>query len=351
MTAPTTEPNRPSSEHPMPPASSTSSARALSDEIADEAAHWVAEHDCGLMDAEAEARFKLWLSADPEHARAYDAMQDLWREMADVPVTPLLKQVTPKPQPALRRSRDRISTQRHKLTRLGGAIAAAVALCVITVTAADLPMRLQADAITTRGEQKRLRLPDGSEVWLNTDSAVDYSYTDKAREIRLLRGEAHFTVAADPDRPFRVASSQGSTTALGTQFIVRREKALTRISVTEHVVKVASGTATANVSEGYGVTYDKTGLGPVHAIQTADADAWRQGWLVFENRPLSEVVAELNRYHPGLIRVIGKAQQDRRVSGVFSIKKPVESVETIRRMLGLKAHRLGDSVIILYDEK
>ncbi|MBL7395987.1 FecR domain-containing protein, partial [Escherichia coli] len=73
--------------------------------------------------------------------------------------------------------------------------------------------------------------------------------------VRLLRGEAAFTVAPNPNRPFTVEAGGGSTTALGTRFIVRRDGVQTRVSVTEHAVRVASNPASVVVAQDQTSTY------------------------------------------------------------------------------------------------
>ncbi len=68
-------------------------------------------------------------------------------------------------------------------------------------------------------------------------------------------------------------------------------------------------------------------------IQTAadpeNARAWTRGRLIFEDEPLGEVVAELNRYHKGLIRITDSRLNGLRVSGVFALNDPIGVVDTL----------------------
>lgn len=233
----------------------------------------------------------------------------------------------------------------------GTALAASLALVMIGAVN-DWPTRWQADAMTATGEQRTLAMPDGSRILLNTQSAVAFDYTPGRRTVRLLKGEAAFTVAPDRARPFTVEAGGDSTTALGTRFLVRALDGATQVSVTEHRVRVAFPPAqgrTADVGEGQSIRYGgERGLGTPETGKVADADAWTQGFLTFENRPLSEVVAELGRYHSGYLQVIGQDVRARRVSGVFNIHDPVGAIAKLQASLGLKSARLTDRLIFIY---
>lgn len=312
-------------------------------EIADEAARWFAERDSGLLDDESE--LNAWLDADPRHAQAFAEMEVVWSDLGDVTVSPALRASLAPPSMVLPPPR--------RLARRWVPTALAASLALVMVGAAnDWPTRWQADAVTATGEQRTIAMPDGSRILLNTRSAVAFDYTPGQRTVRLLKGEAAFTVAPDRTRPFTVEANGGSTTALGTRFLVRDLDGGAQVSVTEHRVRVAfpSGqTRTAEVGEGQSLRYGGAqGLGPIEAGKVADADAWTQGFLTFENRPLSEVVAELGRYHSGYLQVIGEDARARRVSGVFNIHDPVGAIAKLQASLGLKSARLTDRLIFIY---
>jgi transmembrane sensor len=63
---------------------------------------------------------------------------------------------------------------------------------------------------------------------------------------------------------------------------------------------------------------------------------------------LAEVVAELGRYHPGYIRVIGRDLGQRRVSGVFSIEDPVGALTRLQSSLGLRSMRITDRFVLIF---
>lgn len=314
-------------------------------DIADEAARWFAERNSGLL--KDETALAAWLTADPRHARAFSEMEAVWSDLAAV--SPSAEILASLPSPASRAHGN--DNDHRRRVCFSAAIAASVAIVAIGF-AGDWPMRLRADAVTATGERRTIAMPDGSSVILNTHSAVAFDYRPGARVVQLLRGEAAFTVAPDPRRPFTVEANGGSSTALGTRFVIREDGDDTQVTVTEHKVRVAyprSGSSIVSLPEGESLTYgpDRP-WGVREAVQAGEADAWTQGELVFENRPLAEVVAELARYHPGYVRVIGQEVRDRRVSGVFSIDDPVSAIGKLQRSLGLQSVHVTDRLILIF---
>ena len=183
-----------------------------------------------------------------------------------------------------------------------------------------------ADHATGKGEVRILRLVDGSEVELDAQSAIDVAYDSRERRVRLLEGSAIFRAApraGRETRPFVVESAGGSTRALGTRFLVsRNDDGSVQVGVLEHRVAVALAhprTGTVGRRElGEGESLRYSAEGGVEAPQGGrldDLTSWRRGLLVFDEQPLGEVVARLNRYRPGHLLVAPGALAQRRVSG------------------------------------
>lgn len=312
--------------------------------ITDEAARWITDRDTGLLTADDERALADWLAADPLHALAYSRAEKLWRALGTPSVKAEVRQrrvgllaVLRPPMPARRWA--------------GGALAACIALAVIGGVN-DWPTRMRADAMTATGEGRVVTLTDGSIVQLNTGSAVAVEYRADRRVVRLLKGEAAFTVKADATRPFTVEAGDGATTALGTRFVVRRDGEDTAVIVTEHSVRVAwpleqAGKA-ATLAEGQEARYGPHGLTAPETVDADAATAWTRGRLVFVDRPLAEVVAELNRYHPGYFRIVGADLGQRRVSGIFRTDDPVRALDALQRSLGVGSFRITDRLIFIH---
>lgn len=304
-----------------------------------EAARWVADQQSGLLDDAGSAHLDAWLQT-VENAAAFERAQALWLEMGEAAVRPAPQTA---PSPRRRRASPR-DGRRSRAPLIATGVAAALAVAFVAL---DGPTRLRADAITRPGEQRTLTLADGSTVRLNTDSAVQVAYAPDRRTVRLLRGEAAFTVAPNPNRPFTVEAGGGSTTALGTRFIVRRDGVQTRVSVTEHAVRVASNPASIVVAQDQTSTYGPRQAPSAPVASSVGVGAWQDGWLVFDDQPLSAVVSEIGRYSTLPMTVIGRKARDRRVSGAFRIDQPDQTVTRLEQTLGLRStHLLGGAVIV-----
>jgi len=307
-----------------------------------QANHWLTKRDAGLMTAQDETALRDWMLAGPSHAEAWARAQTIFNAIAAIPAE---SSALPAPRPLSPRRRwpDRKPRRR---AWIGTAVAASVAALVVIGT--DLPMRLRADAIAATGESRRVALPDGSVALLDSGAAIAFDYGPE-RRITLLRGQAAFAVAADPGHPFVVEARGGTTTALGTRFIISRIEEATRVTVTKHSVRVVRGASAQVVPEGASAFYGAHGVSTPAAVNTADIDAWTRGRVRFVDRPLREVVAELGRYHPGHIGTVGDRLGDLPVNGVFSTRDPVGALDTIQRSLGLTSYRLGNRIILLSD--
>lgn len=320
------------------------SEQRIPEEIRQEAARWITERDAELLTPDDEKALTAWLDADPLHAAAYARLSGTWAAMGSASVKTEFRPRA-KMLPFRRPARPR--------QWMGGALAACLALVVIG-TAQDWPTRLRADAMTETGERRTVPLADGSIVHLNTGSAITIDYSDGQRIIHLLKGEAAFTVAPDPARPFSVDAGEGATTALGTRFIVRRDGGDTDVTVTEHSVRVVWPIEGATQEQGVVVKEGQTvryGAGAAIAPQAADLDAasaWTRGRLVFVDRPLGDVVAELNRYHPGYIRIIGADLAKRRFSGVFPLDDTLGVLDAIQQSLGISSTRITSRLVFLH---
>lgn len=311
--------------------------------VAEEAAAWFARRDAHALASDEDAAFRRWLAADPVHARAFARLDRLWNE-ADAALTldPVVS------------ARVRVGGRRPAAL-LASAMALAASIAVLAVGLRPAPFaRMVADASSAIGEVRTVRLPDGSTVYLNTASAIDVDFTDGRRTVRLVAGEAEFDVAADPIRPFTVLAAGGSAAALGTVYSVRLDGDAATVTVRESRVRVAfpgddlPGTRHATLGPGQRVRYGAVGgLEPVAPLNPDTASAWRRGKLIFEDRSLADVAAELGRYHRGRIIVVGDDLGRMPVNGVFALDDPVKAARTLGQALGLRVTAFADFVVVL----
>lgn len=185
--------------------------------------------------------------------------------------------------------------------RLGIGLPAALCLLAIGLlfTSADWRSGVYATAL---GEQRTLVLEDGSVIALNTGSTIRTDYSTAARTVHLPAGQATFTVAHDPTRPFQVQVRNGIVRALGSRFDVRVRPDRADVAVIEGRIQVTaegdkrSGmTALPPVSEhlaaGQGLSIlDQGQMTPPVPIDVTQVSAWQQRRLVFRGDRLEEIV-------------------------------------------------------------
>jgi transmembrane sensor len=231
---------------------------------------------------------------------------------------------------------------------------------------------------TEVGEQRTVRLEDGSVLYLNTDTRARVRFSGKVREVELLNGEALFVVAHDRERPFRVHTDDAVVQAVGTQFNVRTMAGDTRVSVIEGRVKVARHEAAmmtdaTRPSEVAGSPAPRSGM-PVagasprtveflaageeatiadnglivkgEAPDIALTVAWRQRRLVFKAETLEHVVAEINRYSARPFRIDGEKARQTRLTATFDADNPQSLATFLQQYSDLTVEASGDGFVI-----
>ncbi len=207
-----------------------------------------------------------------------------------------------------------------------------------------------ADYRTAIGERRVIPLEDGSQVELGADSALDVAFAGDRRRVRLIAGEAFFTVARDARRPFVVEARQGRIEVLGTAFDVKLSEDAVSVTVTHNAVAVsASGGKPVRLEQEQAVSYDGGGVSTVRAADLDAIEAWRHDQLVFHDAPLANVLAELARYRRGRVQLLGNDLGARRVTAVFDARRLDAAIETIAHSLDLRMLRATNLFIALAD--
>ncbi len=306
------------------------------------AAAWLAQRDEGLAPGEAEA-FAAWRAADPRHEAAVARLEAVWTALQD------LRDF--RPEAVRHPDYDLLAPRRERAARrpnrvagwaLGFGAAAAVVFAVFWVTWPRGPAATV--FATTVDGYERVALPDGSLVELNGDSEVRVAFAPELRRVRLVRGEAHFTVARDPARPFVTEAGEVAVRALGTAFNVRLGAGAVEVLVTEGKVRVAERSAPAEAAGGTVVAVNErvvvarqpaqppqvpAGAERVTAETVRATLAWQGPPLVFADTPLAEAIAHFNRRNPVQITLADEALGSLPIGGSF---RP-ENVEGFLRLL------------------
>ncbi len=288
--------------------------------------------------------FQSWYEADPAHAEAYLRLEAMW-------ASPILDEATRQTAERLEvQGTIRASRSKHWVWRR---IAAAVVVLLLIVGAAycgEPFLRIQADYMTATGEQRRIKLAGGSRVLLDTNSAV--ASDNDHRTVRLLQGRAYFEVASSKaGEPFQVLAGPAIVQATGTAFAVAHDKAGVTVTLRHGAVKVGhSGHdgERVHITPGKRLRVTDERVGASQYVDLTKAFGWVDGRLVFENRPLEEVVARLRRYHPGAIVIADEELGQARITGNYRLDDPARTVAVLAELASGEVTRLSDYLLILH---
>lgn len=305
-----------------------------SEQIIQQAANWLTRlHDEDVSDADRQA-FHTWCEADPRHAVAIERMRGLWGSLDTLPAKPARR--------ALNRA---FAPQRRRGAQVVGLLG--VVVCG-WLGVQHLPVWM-ADQRTGVGERRQVALADGSQLQLNSNSAVDVKFDGHQRVIELLQGELWVDVAKDAQRPFVVRTDQGTATALGTRYLVKRAAdGTTVVTVIESTVAVQGDTSEAvKVSAGQRAVLDHGRAQAPRAIGNTDPDAWTRGLLKVNDQPLDEVLQTLASYRHGMVRFDPQALQNLRVSGVFKLDDTAAALSTLADNLPIQVEYFTDLLVVV----
>ena len=306
--------------------------------IAEEAADWLVRLTAPDVSAEEQREFVAWLKRSPVHVNAYLGVERTWANLGHVDaerridVGALLSQGGANVVQLGGSSQQPV---RQRVTSRNAIGALAACLLIAAVGFAWFQLQFANRYSTGVGEQRTMRLNDGSSVVLNTDTAVRVAFSDSIREVQLLRGEALFNVAKNPARPFRVRSDEVIAQAVGTSFVVRKKSDETVVTVIEGEVAVLDSAQFAVVAPTaipelavHVTAGTRADVGEGRSIRTASVanpaavTSWRSGRLIFDGEPLSEVIAEFNRYNDVQLVLESSQLSAEPVSGVFDADQP-----------------------------
>lgn len=265
--------------------------------------------------------FEAWLDA-PGNAEAYAEIERAWSAVAMAGEDPELM--------ALRKS---VSARGGPPRR---AIAAGLVAALLGVSALGAYQVLTPKALadqsfrTAVGQRATVSLPDGTSVTLNTDTVVRTRADGERRLVYLDRGQAYFKVARDRRRPFVVTAAGRTVTALGTAFDVRVDGRGLKVVLVEGKVRVESLKPPTETRTGPAQSALATEMGAgsqlvapddadwrVTRTDTARETSWLRGRIVIDDKPLSEVVEELNRYSDRKVVLADAALGEAHLSGIF----------------------------------
>lgn len=326
-----------------------------------EAAEWFLEMRSDDVSGERIAEWQQWLSK-AANRDAFGRVEALWRLIDGATVRwPTEAEVTADGYSGVesitawrlsseRRSkrppRTQVARQRNwpNLRIALAAVAAAATAAVVALAYwPTLSVTLQGGSriavVTTVGETRTVRLPDGSIISAGAETEFVATLLKQSRSVVLRHGEAYFHVAKDPIRPFTVRAGDMTVTDVGTAFDVRRTLNGVIVAVAEGVVDVAKQLphdhlspieqlfgskprlAAIQLTAGQRLAFES--FNPVPELSGVKPDwvgAWRDGRLQYVDEPLNAVVADLARYSDRRIVIASPRLASLRVTGVVHVE-------------------------------
>lgn len=330
-------------------------SKSVTDDIRHMAAIWVGRINSQTLSDEELWALERWLNQSPAHRAEFDTLQEVWDLCGSLEDDEELLRYTYPAEP------------NRKRYYAWAASFAALALTLLFVFLPPASSSPEIVRFTTQiGEQRHVSLPDGSTIQLNTNTSLLVDFSERQRRVLLEKGEAFFSVAKEQERLFSVQTGSQSISVLGTRFNVRQSGNQFTVSVEEGVVAVhrkeeplrlgtlADASQANQISGQYKLLAGQimTFADDSYRVATDEHDNlarqlnWREGIVTFEETPLMDVVAELNRYSKQRILIADNGLMQLKVTGVFHLQQLQQVLSGLEATFPLEIRYANDMVFI-----
>ncbi|MCF8488995.1 MAG: FecR domain-containing protein [Rhodospirillum sp.] len=311
---------------------------------------WVIRLRAPDVPAHERRAFQAWLAEAPEHRSAHDQVQALWDSDALIQAArQTAPWMAPSPMSMPSPGKGEAFPKNHPHSHRWANMAAAALLCL--ASGLLLPdwdwggdwvqgqwVQAFADHATAVGERRKVALPDGSTVTLDSDSAFDLAGTSQDPRVMLRRGAAYFEVTPRaPGHGFTVETPEAKITVVGTRFSVETDNGHTQVAVRHGTVETRaqrgteSGIRMERLTLGQGASVTAEGQ-LTRIIPSEDDFAWLDGRLTFHDQPFGVVLAELDRSFPGVILLANDRLAGIKISGSYRLDDPENIVRSLARI-------------------
>lgn len=317
------------------------------DALLDEALDWIVRLKTGEPTRGDVEALQCWREQSVAHEEAFKTAARLFRhagiaacELADQPVAI-------DPAWTLRRSSTKALARR---AFLGGAIAAATAGYLIVRPPLGLWPSLEelsADYRTAKGEHRKIAMTPGVSLELNTQTSIALRELPNETRIELISGETSVTATRSSSKPFVMLAANGRISTGQADFNARCLDGLVSVTCLDGVVDVVHDSKVVRLQKAEQVSYSRGGIEASVPVDPAQVTAWQAGLLIFRDRPLAEVVDEVNRYRSGKIIITNADLKRRIVNGTFQISKLEDFVPQVQQLFGAQVRSLLGGVVLL----
>jgi len=310
--------------------------------IEDEAAGWVVDRgNQQTWTPERQAELDFWLARSVAHRVAFVRIESSWKRADRLA--------------ALRGPMREVPARTATPKDVWGRIAAVFGFAIVTgLFATNYFSQPDTQLIETpKGGQERLLLADGSQIELNTESAIRIGLRNNRRSVELLRGEAYFQIRHDRNHPFVVRVADHKIIDLGTRFTVRTAHGSLQVALLEGRVRLDSASAPDHLrsvtllpGEVAVATAEAIRVNRVSAGELADRLAWQHGGLVFHNTSLADAVAEFNRYggQPLVLKNLQAAGLT--INGRFRVSGAEDFASNVHELFGLRVEHRNGAIVL-----
>jgi|SRR5665213_1033 len=337
-----------------------------STQIEEAAAAWFAKREGGDWQPADQAQLDAWLEAATAHRVAFIRILTAWERAGRL--NALGAGVAPgtfpprdswrfAPAPVgsvtVTESSDPRRQPRWRLSRGLRVIAALWLIAIVAGAAWYFSIDRTNVYRTAIGASYKVPLSDGSSVTLNTDTQVHVEFARRERRVKLDRGEVFIDVAHDPGRPFVVAVADKRITAIGTQFLVRRQSDDIRVLVTQGRVQIEPVGSSRNAAPtllgpGFEARMTQSVLLIDHpaSSQIEQVLSWRTGHLLFRDTTLADAVAEFNRYTTRKVVIANPAIAGIRIGGSFRSDNIEAFLWLLQSGFPIKVEQRSDRIVL-----
>lgn len=319
--------------------------------LTQEGLDWVIRLKLGaptVADAEA---FRAWRDQSPEHAEAAREAVRFWKTMG-VAARELAQKRELQERQHERRTRKRLLRNGLPSRRmvLGASLAASAAgYMVVHPPFALWPSlsELSSDFRTAKGERRKVDLAADISLEMNTHTSIALRSTKNEPRVELISGEAAISSRRPASAPFVVIAAGGQIAAATARFNTRCLDGIVSTTCLEGEIDVKAGERSVRLQAGFQVAYSDERLGVPVVADTEQAMAWQIGLLVFNDRPLADVIREVNRYRPGRIILVKSALGEKLVNGRFRLDRLDDIIAQIKQLFGPSVQHLPGGIVLL----
>lgn len=322
--------------------SAASAEKAAKRRALAEAAEWFAEWQAGELSSDQRERWQAWLDDSDTHRWAWEQVEGVSRRFT----ANLDEAERDTADRVISSARHRRRGRRHLLSGLSSFAVVAV-LVGLSWQWTPLPQWVAywgADYRTATGDISRIKLDDGTQVWLSSASAFDVDFDRQRRRLQLVAGEVLVTTGKDPERPLYVDTRSARLTPLGTRFSVGEQPSGELLAVFDGAVAIqtlgdaqhASKRQVVNAGQQARYAADRVGeLTPAEGRR----EAWANGILLAENMSLKRFAAALSQHHRGRLDV-DPAVADLTLLGAYPLDDLERTLNMVETTLPVKVRQV-----------